>query len=260
MKLIPGAEISNDFIDIMKPMGHTMRTYLIAKDRTQYGKFFISMAAVIAFIVFMGFARTFYLRTAFTNKPLTPLLRFHGIVFTSWIALLLVQTSLVAAKRTDIHRRLGAAGMALAGLMVVVGPIVAIHAAKTGHGPLESRLTSLVIPFGDVVVFAALVTAAFFYRTNPQTHKRLVLLATIGILPPAMARLPLAFIQALGPWGFFGLADLVLLSCLAWDLITQERVHRAYLWGGLLIVASQPLRLLIGGTSGWILIARWLTQ
>ena len=237
-----------------------MGTYLIAKDRKQYGKFYISMAAVIAAIVFIGFARTYYLRELFVKRPLAPLLHFHGIVFTSWIALLLVQAGLVAAKRTDIHRRLGAAGAVLAALMVVVGPIVAIHAAKTGQGPLEPRLAFLVIPFGDVAVFAALVTAAFLYRSKPQTHKRLMLLATIGILPPATARLPFAFMLVAGPWGFFGFANVVLLSCLVWDLISQKRIHPAFLWGGLLIVASQPLRLVLGGTTVWLSIAHWLTQ
>src|SRR5256885_8585346 len=43
-------------------------------------------------------------------QRLIPLLVLHGIVFSSWIALFITQTSLVAAKRTRTHMRLGMAG------------------------------------------------------------------------------------------------------------------------------------------------------
>ena len=87
-----------------------------------------------------------------------------------------------------------------------------------------------------------------------------MLLATIAILPAATARLPFAFIQETGPLAFFGLADLFILACLLYDLFTRGRPHRATVWGGLLIVVSQPLRLLVGQSQTWLAFAEWLTQ
>ena len=224
--------------------------------------FYTGMAVLAAALVFVGFARTYYLKDLFGRPPLVPLVHLHGILFTSWFVLLLSQATLVAAKRTDIHRRLGAVGAGLAGLMIVVGPITAIRAARRGFGPPGglSPLVFLVIPIFDILVFAILVAAGLYYRRQSQTHKRLMLLATIAILPPAMARLPFAFILATGPLAFFGLADLVLLACIFYDVVAHRRLHPAYLWGGLLLVVSQPLRLAVGGTGAWLAFAHWLTR
>src|SRR5215207_9476218 len=92
--------------------------------------FYTGMAVAFVFTVFAGFARTYFLRPYFGTPALTPLLHLHGVVFTSWLALLLTQTVLVAANRTAIHRRLGVAGAALAVLMVLVGTSTAIIRAK----------------------------------------------------------------------------------------------------------------------------------
>jgi hypothetical protein len=58
------------------------------------------MSLAFLCVVFAGFARTYYLRPYFD----TPLLHLHGLVFTSWIVLLLAQAALVAAKRTPLRR------------------------------------------------------------------------------------------------------------------------------------------------------------
>jgi hypothetical protein len=79
--------------------------------------------------VFVGFAPTYFLRTLSDRPPLPWLVHLHGVLFSTWILLLLVQTTLVAVKRTDLHRLLGVGGGALAVLMIPVGFCVAISAA-----------------------------------------------------------------------------------------------------------------------------------
>ena len=223
--------------------------------------FYTGMAVAFVLTVFAGFARTFYLRPHFQTQPLIPLLALHGIVFTSWIALLLTQTTLVATKRTRTHMRLGVAGSLLASLMIVIGTVTAIVRAK-GPSPVPgvNPLSFLTIPLGDMLVFASLVGAAFYFRRRADTHKRLMLLATIAILPAAVARLPFAFIQQYGPLAFFGLSDLFIVPCLIYDIVTRGRPHRATVLGGALIVISHPLRLVIGNTHAWLVFATWLTH
>jgi hypothetical protein len=183
------------------------------------------------------------------------------LVFTSWLVLFVTQTTLVAAHRTDIHRRLGIVGGVLAVLMILLGVTTAIIRAKQGATPIPevSPLSFLVIPLGDMFVFSILIGAGFYYRRRPDVHKRLMLLATIAILGAAIARLPLAIMKA-GPPAFFGLTDVLVLTCVAYDLVTLRRVHRATALAGLLIVASQPLRLMLGGTHVWLSFAAWLTH
>src|SRR3982074_423116 len=50
---------------------------------------------------------------------------------------------------------------------------------------------------------------------------------------------------------FFGLTDLCVLACVVFDNIRHRRLHPAFLWGTIFIVASQPLRLMLGGTDIW---------
>jgi hypothetical protein len=224
--------------------------------------FYSAMAVAILLTVVAGFSRTFYLRPLFHPEPLMPLLIAHGIIFSSWLALFITQTTLVAAKRTRTHMRLGIAGGVIAALMIVIGTLTAIVRAKTAAIPpgFSSPLIFLTIPLGDMLVFAILISGAFYFRLRADIHKRLMLLATIGILPAAVARLPLDFILQAGPVGFFGIADLFIIPVLIWDLATRGRPHRATVLAAALIVISQPLRIVIGNTHGWIAFATWLTQ
>ncbi|HEV7395108.1 MAG TPA: hypothetical protein VGN86_01250 [Pyrinomonadaceae bacterium] len=224
--------------------------------------FYLSMSLAFLIIVFAGFARTFFLRPRFETQPLIPLLQLHGFVFSSWLLLFTVQTSLVTARRIKTHMRLGIAGVVIATLMVIIGTITAIIRAKIIQTPpgSPSPLVFLTIPLGDMLVFAVLASSGFYFRRRPDIHKRLMLLATIGILPAAVARIPLDFFQQGGPLVFFGMTDLLILPCLLFDIVTRGRPHRATLLGGLLLVASHPLRLIVGGTSLWLAFATWITQ
>jgi hypothetical protein len=108
-----------------------------------------------------------------------------------------------------------------------------------------------VIPLGDLVAFAALVGTAIYYRRRLDIHKRLMLLSALNLLPAAVARIPLAFIQNNGALGFYGLPDLCVVAVVAYDTFRQRRLHPAYLWGGLLLIASHPLRIVLADTDLW---------
>src|SRR3970282_1592308 len=127
--------------------------------------FFSGMAAAAALTVFAGFAPTYYLKGYFASPALSPLLHVHGALFTSWIVFFIVQTALVASRRTRVHRRIGVAGGALAGVMVVVGTMAAIDAARRGAAPPGvPPLAFLAIPLFDMVMFAPLVGTAPYFR------------------------------------------------------------------------------------------------
>ncbi len=219
----------------------------------------------MAVVVFFGFAPTFYLRPWFHRATisgavqLSPLAYVHGVLFTGWVMLFIAQTSLVAARRVDLHRRLGVFGGLMAVAMVVMGTWTAIAAAARGAAPPGADpLVFLVVPLGDMVLFASLVATAFWLRRNKEAHKRLMLLAFISLLSAAVARWP--GVQPLGPLVFYGLSYLFIVAGVVYDLATRRLIHPAYIWGGLFMVLSVPLRLWISGTDGWHSFAEFLTR
>lgn len=228
--------------------------------RGGFDRRFSTWAAIAtALIVFIGFARTYYLKGVFGTPPLPGLVHLHGIVMTLWFALFVVQVRLIAAHRTDLHRRVGVVGALLAVLVLVVGVTTAIFAAKRGFTPGPPPLVFLAIPLGDMLVFAVLVSLGIYFRRRSDIHRRLMLLSCVGILGAAMARIPLEFIATGGPLVFFGLTDLCVLICVVFDTVKNRRLHPVFGWGILFIVASQPLRLMLTGTAVWMQFAMWLT-
>ena len=228
------------------------------KDRRLY----ILAAVFIPVIVLAGFARTYYLKGLFETPALPSLLvHLHGIVMTSWVVLFVVQVSLVAKRRVRVHQRLGVFGAVLAVLVIVVGALTGIAGAARGSGPGPPPLQFLVVPLGDVLVFAILVgTALWFRHRRLDIHKRLMLLAALNLLAPAIARIPLHFIQTGGPLAFFGLTDLCILACVVFDTVRNRRLHPVFLWGTVFIVALQPLRLMLASTGVWMRFAAMLVS
>ena len=204
--------------------------------------FFTGMALLMALTVFAGFAPTYFLKSAFDTPALSPVLHVHGLLFTTWILLFVLQTGLVAAA------------------MLIAGPAAAIESVQRGFTPPGGPppLVFFVIPMTDMAMFLALVASGLYNRRRSDMHKRLLLLATINLMTAPIARLP--GVVSGGVLAFFALTDLLVLACFAYDRASRGRIHPAFLWGGLALIASQPLRLMLGGTDAWLAFARWATQ
>lgn len=222
-----------------------------ARDRSLY----MWVAIFIPIVVLVGFARSYYLKGLFGTPALPGLLvHLHGIVMTSWVVLFVVQVWLVASRRTKVHQRLGVGGAVLAALVILVGIVTAIAAAaRAAPGPVPLRF--LVIPFGDMLLFAIMLGTALYFRRRMEIHKPLMVLAAFNLVPPAIVRIPLHFIETGGPLVFFGLTDLCLLACVAFDTARNRRLNPAFAWGTLLFFASQPLRLMLASTDVWMRFA-----
>jgi hypothetical protein len=225
--------------------------------------FYSGMAIAMVATIFIGFAPSYYLiglvEPYAPVLPMTPLSHLHGLLFTGWTLLFLAQTSLVAGGRTDLHRKLGLAGFALLPAMIVVALLASLHGAVRHAGPpMIPPLNFLAVPLFDIPVFAILIGAALWKRREAQTHKRLMIIAMIGMLAPAIGRLPVPAMLP-PPVFFFGVPDLFLLALVGWDLATRGRLHSATIWGGALLIGSQVLRTAVMTTPAWVAFATWAT-
>jgi hypothetical protein len=236
-------------------MATTATIQRISRDRRLY----IWAAVFIPIIVLIGFARSYYLK-GFFHTPALPglLVHLHGAVMTCWVVLFVTQVSLVATRRTRVHQRLGIAGAVVAAVVVVVGIATAISSAQRNAVSGPGVLQFLAIPLSDMLMFAVLVGTALYFRRQPEIHKRLMLVAALSLLSAAIARIPLHFIAVGGPLVFLGLTDMCVLACVVFDIARNRRLHPAFLWGTLLLVVSQPLRLILAGTDTWMRFAAWL--
>jgi hypothetical protein len=145
--------------------------------------------------------------------------------------------------------------------MMILGAYVAISrtaAGLTNAPPGMSPYVLLAVALMTIVVFPLLIGAALWYRQRTDFHKRLMIIGTLELVTAAVARLP--GIAQLGPPAFFGGVDLFLVTIVIYDLATLKRVHPATLWGGVVLIASQPLRLVIGLSPAWATFAAWLTS
>jgi hypothetical protein len=208
-------------------------------------------------MVLAGFGPSYYFRAFTDAPPLSELVRLHAALFSGWMVLFALQVSLVALKRTDLHRRWGVLGLVFALALLVVGYMTAVAGARTGWaGPRAERdaaaaLSFLVVPFRDLVLFGGFLSAAVHFRRQPETHKRLMILAIVGgILPAALGRLPVGVARG------SGLA--FLLAGPIYDRWSRGYVHPAYKWAIPLLVVSPPLATMIGRTNAWRAFGTWL--
>jgi len=226
-------------------------------------RFYPIFAIALMLVVFVGFARTYYLRTWFDLPPITLLLHLHGIVFSAWLATYVVQTRLIAAHNVQAHMKLGIAGLVIAALVVAVGlatVLMSASAPRLRGGGLQSH-QFVFVPTFIIIVFPSLVTAAVLLRRKAALHKRLMTLAMITVLPPATARL----INLAGQQEHFLLLQTAItaafvLWCLGADWVKHRVVHPVYAIGGTLLVLSWPFRLWFAQTDAWAPVGLWMAE
>jgi hypothetical protein len=218
--------------------------------------FFVVMACAVIVTVFAGFAPTFYLRGSFTQtRPMSMLLHVHGIVFSAWVSLFLVQTLLIARGARRLHQRFGWIGAGIAAAMISLVAAAVIEELRRVNGFPPPPLALALSAF-DIIVFAMLVGTALYFRKRPDWHKRFMLSATIVLLGAPMFR---AVVHSLGRGDMAKvsivstlLVDAFFLPCFAYDLLTRRRIHPAYLVALALIVLDQVAQATVVSWTPWI--------
>jgi hypothetical protein len=144
---------------------------------------FFSLAGLWFFtLTFVGFSRSFYFRSL--PEPLPTHQIIHGVVYSTWVVLFLVQALLISAHRARWHIRLGVASVFLLILMIPVGFHVVLVKTAAGFKSVDEagfNLTALTLGF--TFAFAGLAN-----RRRPIVHKRLMLFATLMLTVAAADR------------------------------------------------------------------------
>jgi len=226
--------------------------------------FFLGMAAVALIVVLIGFGRTYFLAGLFRAPLPNLLVHIHGAAFTLWIILFIAQISLVTARRTDLHRRLGLGGFVLAIIMIVLGTLtasdrVARRVAQPGNDTVEEVRAFYSVPLADMFMFSTFVYFGYRNRLQPAVHKRLMLFATLSLLDAAFDRwhvfdpysLPVVNLITFTP---------LLLMMIGYDWWSTGKVQRVTMGSATFMVMVQQIRHPLGRTAAWQSFAAWVAR
>lgn len=220
--------------------------------------YFTTMSFLLLGIVVVGFAPTYFLAGIIRAPLPSALIHIHGAVFSSWIILFVVQNILVSTRNVRLHRKLGWLGAAIAAAMVVLGIMATADSLHRGATPrIFTPPQFVALNDVGIVIFAAMVGLAVWQRRNGPIHKRLMLIATISIMPPAIVRFSLRVHKPfLGP----AVLAALLLTVVIFDIVKRRRPYAVTIIAGVIAFAIFPMSQVLGHTALFQRIAQWIVS
>jgi len=163
-----------------------------------------------------------------------------------------------------MHRTLGTFGISIATGLVIFAAIISIENVRAslalGADPFLFELMYLNLV--AIVTFLILFVLAMSKTRQPEYHRRLILLATIGFIGAGINRFYVfAFGVDFAPfWFLYAVSDLFILALVINDWRTLRRLHPATITGGLVIVVIQLLHWPVAGSPAFESITYWLVS
>jgi len=231
-----------------------------APAHAQYFYFYMALSCMA--VAFIGFVPTYWLPVASRSFPTIPIVHVHGLLFFTWTLYFSFQTWLAASGRVARHRATGMIGVALATAMTIFGFLVSVDVMKRAATLklTDAGIAFAIVPLSGILFFAVVFALAIRAVRQPETHKRLMLLAGISILDAAVARWFFTFLAPPGPVGPPPVpvtilpalvAYLLLVVAIVHDWRTRGRPHPVYVYGGAALIAVKLLNWPISVTPVW---------
>jgi hypothetical protein len=221
------------------------------------------MACLLASLVLLGFSRRYLFPVALGSFEAPAIVHVHGIISLAWMAFFILQCVLVATGRISQHRSMGLAGIAMGTLLIYTAAQVAIlllarELKEGGPSPREFSATLLSM----VLLVACLFGTAIATVNKPEVHKRLMMLAILVTITPALARIVQMGSSSMSRLARNDLAsvasDALVLFVVLYDARQRGRLHPAYVWGGTLILVVQIAAFWVRPSHEWYAFTNWL--
>jgi hypothetical protein len=216
--------------------------------------FYFAMSLLFAAIVVSGFSRTVNDNLLHPSVPRPLILWFHAAAFSGWVTFFIFQSALVRTHNVKWHRFFGWFGAGLGTAMVPLGVVTSIIMGRFDtyqkHEPGADAF--LIVPFYDMLAFGVFFGLAVLWRKKPEFHRRLIFIATCGLLDAAFGRYDYIFNNGL----FFWCLDGVILLGVLRDLFVNRRIHKVYLYAlpSLVVVQAFVAHTWLSSSGWWVRI------
>ena len=222
---------------------------------------YVVIAVIAMFSTLAGFSLTYVVPLASGSFEGRGMLHIHGALYFVWLVVFILQPSLVQAGNTALHKKIGIAGFVLAGIMIVMGVAVSVTGARLNSpGLVVAGLQShqfLLIPLTDMILFSLFLAYSLANLKRFEYHKRLMVLATVALLPAAFGRLS-AMLGLANPMAIILFSESMLIGIIAHEWLMTKKLHPVYKWGGGFMFVVHILRFPIAGSALWTSIGQWI--
>lgn len=222
-------------------------------------RYFTISAILLALLTIAGFSPHYFMPNAFPGMfaPLTPLLIFHAALMASWMAIFLLQSLLITSRRLAWHKKLGVVAIALAFLLVPTGCVSTLIPAERAilrqTPDMLQRLNVVALETTQMLLFGGLFAVAIMQRNRAAVHKRLMLLATLSILPNAIVRLALIGVLPFEyNWQFLTVWAVMVLGFVAADSLRIRKLHPTFATGVPITIGAMVIAQVIGTNEAWV--------
>src|SRR5271170_4439234 len=228
-------------------------------NRTRERIFFSGMSLLMIATILLGFRATYFPLGAKPPALSSWVIVLHGTVFSVFLALFFVQTTLISARRVQWHKSIGLWIYGLAIFMIPLGIIAAADNIRRdlAAGPpylydIDPRTFSIVSGMG-ISLFGALLGWSYLVRRQPAAHKRLALYAMLVMMDAGIDR---------WPWESWGVSqsyhgdalwvfNAFLLLPVLYDLVSLRRLHWATAVAAPVSWILHYLEIPLGRTAAW---------
>jgi hypothetical protein len=223
---------------LSRPAFPSRRTTASSRHALLENYFYFLMTLLIFGIVVYGFSHTVDQNLIHPAVPRPFTLYVHAAVFSGWLVLFVLQSTLVRSHHVSWHRRVGWFGAGLGALIPVLGVATAITMGRFNlfqlHQPGAAAF--LIIPLWDMATFTPAFALAVYWRKKPEFHRRLILIASCALTAASFGRFPPNILPRIVFYA--GVDSLILLGVIR-DLIVNRSIHQVYRYALPAIILGQ---------------------
>lgn len=212
----------------------------------QSNTFYAKMGMLLLALLVAGFGSAAFIQGR-SLMELPVIFHMHGAVFIAWYLLFINQARLIGGGNHALHKKLGYSSVAIVTLMIVTGFMVSSHSFDRGLSPIPDTTIQqfMAFPMMDLVGILIFYTLGVAKRGDALFHKHCMLIMSIAIMDPGIARLAISF-------GFPPLAILVhiglVIMVMMYDRRTAGKIHMIT-WAGLAYVILRVVFIFTAGAS-----------